>query len=71
MSQDLENVASKEIHNELEKQMNCNLKEFKEFTDNKMLLIWGQMDKPSLVLNHHYLGSQWNTSNLAELRGSG
>ena len=26
--------------------MNCNLKEFKEFIDNEMLLILGQMDKP-------------------------
>ncbi|PNI64882.1 SSH1 isoform 9, partial [Pan troglodytes] len=56
MSQDLENVTSKEIRNELEKQMNCNLKEFKEFIDNEMLLILGQMDKPSLIFDHLYLG---------------
>ncbi|KAJ1073855.1 hypothetical protein K5549_007093 [Capra hircus] len=55
MSQDLENVTSKEIRNELEKQMNCNLKEFKEFIDNEMLLILGQMDKPSLIFDHLYL----------------
>ncbi|XP_077016226.1 protein phosphatase Slingshot homolog 1 isoform X2 [Tamandua tetradactyla] len=71
MSQDLENVTSKEIRNELEKQMNCNLKEFKEFIDNEMLLILGQMDKPSLIFDHLYLGSEWNASNLEELRGSG
>uniref|UniRef100_UPI004038E432 protein phosphatase Slingshot homolog 1-like n=1 Tax=Callospermophilus lateralis TaxID=76772 RepID=UPI004038E432 len=55
MSQDLENVTSKEIRNELEKQMNCNLKELKEFIDNEMLLILGQMDKSSLIFDHLYL----------------
>ncbi|XP_004709697.2 protein phosphatase Slingshot homolog 1 [Echinops telfairi] len=71
MSQDLENVTSKEIRSELEQQMNCNLKEFKEFIDNEMLLILGQMDKPSLIFDHLYLGSEWNASNLEELQGSG
>ncbi|XP_060048546.1 protein phosphatase Slingshot homolog 1 isoform X2 [Erinaceus europaeus] len=71
MSQDLENVTSKEIRNALEQQMNCNLKEFKEFIDNEMLLILGQMDKPSLIFDHLYLGSEWNASNLEELQGSG
>ncbi|XP_066465697.1 protein phosphatase Slingshot homolog 1 [Tiliqua scincoides] len=71
MSQDLENVTSKEIRNELEKQMSCNLKEMKEFIDNEMLLILGQMDKPSLIFDHLYLGSEWNASNLEELQGSG
>ncbi|NWU95471.1 SSH1 phosphatase, partial [Upupa epops] len=71
MSKDLENVTSKEIRNELEQHMNCNLKEFKEFIDNEMLLILGQMDKPSLIFDHLYLGSEWNASNLEELQGSG
>uniref|UniRef100_A0A8C8S0G5 Protein phosphatase Slingshot homolog 1 n=1 Tax=Pelusios castaneus TaxID=367368 RepID=A0A8C8S0G5_9SAUR len=71
MSKDLENVTSKEIRNELEKHMNCNLKEFREFIDNEMLLILGQMDKPSLIFDHLYLGSEWNASNLDELQGSG
>lgn len=44
-----------QIRNELEKHMNCNLKEFKEFIDNEMLLILGQMDKPSLIFDHLYL----------------
>lgn len=35
--------------------MSCNLKEFKEFIDNEMLLILGQMDKPSLIFDHLYL----------------
>ncbi|XP_051515070.1 protein phosphatase Slingshot homolog 1 isoform X2 [Myxocyprinus asiaticus] len=71
MCQDLENVTSKEIRNELEQQMNCNLKDYKEFIDNEMLLILGQMDKASLIFDHLYLGSEWNASNLEELQETG
>eukprot|EP00062_Callorhinchus_milii_P016373 gi/632967600/ref/XP_007900066.1/ PREDICTED: protein phosphatase Slingshot homolog 1 isoform X2 [Callorhinchus milii] len=71
MSRDLENVTSKEIRNELEQQMTCNLKEYKGFIDNEMLTILGQMDKASLIFDHLYLGSEWNASNLEELQGAG
>nr|XP_004544630.1 protein phosphatase Slingshot homolog 1 isoform X1 [Maylandia zebra] len=69
--QDLENVTSKQIRTELEQHMNCNLKEYKEFIDNEMLLILGQMDKATLIFDHVYLGSEWNASNLEELQESG
>uniref|UniRef100_A0A3Q0SCW1 Protein phosphatase Slingshot homolog 1 n=1 Tax=Amphilophus citrinellus TaxID=61819 RepID=A0A3Q0SCW1_AMPCI len=73
MFQDLENITSKEvrIRNDLEQHMNCNLKEYKEFIDNEMLLILGQMDKATLIFDHVYLGSEWNASNLEELRECG
>ncbi|XP_029108416.1 protein phosphatase Slingshot homolog 1-like [Scleropages formosus] len=71
MFQDLENVTSKEIRNELENHMNCNLKEYKEFIDNEMLFILGQMDKATLIFDHLYLGSEWNASNLEELQDAG
>ncbi|MCJ8746734.1 hypothetical protein PDJAM_G00144950 [Pangasius djambal] len=71
MLQDLENVTSKEIRNELEQHMNCNLKEYKEFIDNEILLILGQMDKATLIFDHLYLGSEWNASNLEELQETG
>lgn len=48
-----------QIRNELEQQMNCNLKEYKEFIDNEMLLILGQMDKATLIFDHLYLVSAW------------
>ncbi|MGH0190640.1 UNVERIFIED_CONTAM: hypothetical protein FKN15_048487 [Acipenser sinensis] len=54
-----------------EQHMNCNLHEYKEFIDNEMLLILGQMDKASLIFDHLYLGSEWNASNLEELQSSG
>ncbi|XP_034403147.1 protein phosphatase Slingshot homolog 1 [Cyclopterus lumpus] len=69
--QDLENITSKEIRNKLEQHMSCNLTEYKEFIDNEMLLILGQMDKPTLIFDHVYLGSEWNASNLEELRDCG
>uniref|UniRef100_I3K6Y3 protein-serine/threonine phosphatase n=1 Tax=Oreochromis niloticus TaxID=8128 RepID=I3K6Y3_ORENI len=69
--QDLENVTSKQIRTELEQHMNCNLKEYKEFIDNEMLLILGQMDKATLIFDHVYLGSEWNASNLEELQETG
>nr|XP_040053639.1 protein phosphatase Slingshot homolog 1 isoform X1 [Gasterosteus aculeatus aculeatus] len=69
--QDLENTTSKEIRNKLEQHMSCSLTEYKEFIDNEMLLILGQMDKPTLIFDHVYLGSEWNASNLEELRGCG
>lgn len=84
--------------------MSCNLKEYKEFIDNEMLLILGQMDKATHIFDHVYLvrtagfhlisapvwllyhqgrsvlihrsvfplqGSEWNASNLEELRECG
>ena len=43
------------IRTELEQHMSCNLNEYKEFIDNEMLLILGQMDKASLIFDHLYL----------------
>ncbi|KAJ7990257.1 hypothetical protein DPEC_G00298450 [Dallia pectoralis] len=71
MQKDLENVTSKEIRTELEMQMVCNLREFKEFIDNEMIVILGQMDSPTEIFDHVYLGSEWNASNLDELQNSG
>lgn len=49
-----------QIRNELEQHMSCNLKEYKEFIDNEMLLILGQMDKATLIFDHVYLVRIWN-----------
>ncbi|XP_039549833.1 protein phosphatase Slingshot homolog 2b [Pimephales promelas] len=68
---DLENVTSKDIRTELEMQMVCNLREFKEYIDNEMIVILGQMDRPTEIFEHVYLGSEWNASNLEELQNSG
>ncbi|KAM9451035.1 protein phosphatase Slingshot homolog 2b isoform 2-T2 [Clarias gariepinus] len=68
---DLENVTSKDIRTELEMQMGCTLREFKEFIDNEIIVILGQMDSPTEIFEHVYLGSEWNASNLEELQNSG
>lgn len=71
MQKDLENVTCKEIRTELEMHMTCNLREFKEFIDNEMITILGQMDSPTEIFDHVFLGSEWNASNLDELQNSG
>ncbi|XP_053562113.1 protein phosphatase Slingshot homolog 2 isoform X2 [Bombina bombina] len=71
MQRDLENITSKEIRTELEMQMACNLREFKEFIDNEMIIILGQMDSPTEIFDHVYLGSEWNASNLEDLQNRG
>lgn len=71
MQKDLENVTSKEIRTELEMSMTCNLREFKEFIDNEMIVILRQMDSPTEIFDHVFLGSEWNASNLEELQNSG
>ncbi|XP_053703539.1 protein phosphatase Slingshot homolog 2-like isoform X2 [Synchiropus splendidus] len=71
MLKDLENVTCKEIRTELEMHMTCNLREFKEFIDNEMIVILGQMDSPTEIFDHVFLGSEWNASNLEELQKSG
>lgn len=44
-----------QIRTELEMQMVCNLREFKEFIDNEMIVILGQMDSPTEIFDHLFL----------------
>lgn len=37
--------------------MTCNLREFKEFIDNEMIVILGQMDSPTEIFEHVFLAS--------------
>uniref|UniRef100_A0A8I6APG2 protein-serine/threonine phosphatase n=1 Tax=Rattus norvegicus TaxID=10116 RepID=A0A8I6APG2_RAT len=60
-----------QIRTELEMQMVCNLREFKEFIDNEMIVILGQMDSPTQIFEHVFLGSEWNASNLEDLQNRG
>lgn len=47
-----------QIRTELEIQMVCNLREFKEFIDNEMIVILGQMDSPTEIFDHVFLVRQ-------------
>jgi protein phosphatase slingshot len=71
MSVDLDEVTSKYIRGRLEKQLDMDLGEYKSFIDEEMLIILGQMDEPTEIFEHVYLGSEWNASNLEELQRNG
>uniref|UniRef100_H3AI92 protein-serine/threonine phosphatase n=1 Tax=Latimeria chalumnae TaxID=7897 RepID=H3AI92_LATCH len=69
--QDLETLTSRQIRLELEKMMGLNLSEYRELIDKELILIVAQMDTPSKIFEHLYLGSEWNASNLEELLCNG
>lgn len=71
MSVDLDQVTSKYIRSRLEEQLDMDLREYKPFIDQEMLVILGQMDEATEVFAHVYLGSEWNASNLEELNKNG
>lgn len=67
----LDTVTSKKIRTQLEGDLCQSLEEYKSFIDEEILLILGQMDPASKILEYVYLGSEWNASNLDELRANG
>ncbi|KOB65853.1 putative slingshot dual specificity phosphatase, partial [Operophtera brumata] len=71
MSVDLDEVTSKAIRGRLEDDLDMDLAEYKSFIDQEMLTILGQMDAPTEIFDHVYLGSEWNASNLEELQRNG
>ena len=64
---DLDNVTSRSIRLQLERDLNRNLEDYKSFIDEEILLILGQMDSASEIFEFLYLGSEWNASNLEEM----
>ncbi|XP_057667446.1 protein phosphatase Slingshot isoform X2 [Diorhabda carinulata] len=71
MSVDLDEVTSKVIRSRLEEELDMDLGEYKSFIDQEMLVILGQMDAPTEIFDHVYLGSEWNASNYEELQRNG
>lgn len=71
MTVDLDEVTSKYIRQRLEEHLDMDLGEYKSFIDQEMLVILGQMDAPTQIFDHVYLGSEWNASNLEELQKNG
>ncbi|XP_059090957.1 uncharacterized protein LOC131886594 [Tigriopus californicus] len=68
---DLDSITSKSIRNQLERDMKQDLEQYKSFIDKEILVILGQMDPASEILDYLYLGSEWNASNLEELQQNG
>lgn len=71
MSVDLDEVTSKVIRGRLEEELDMDLGEYKPFIDGEIITIMGQMDAPTEIFDHVYLGSEWNASNLEELQKNG
>lgn len=71
MSVDLDEVTSKVIRSRLEEDLDMDLGEYKPFIDQEIITIMGQMDAPTEIFDHVYLGSEWNASNLEELQKNG
>lgn len=68
---DLDEVTSKYIRTRLESHLDMDLSKYKSYIDQEMLTILGQMDAPTKIFDHVYLGSEWNASNLEELQMNG
>nr|CAB3262627.1 uncharacterized protein LOC100180990 [Phallusia mammillata] len=71
MTMDLDNCTCREIRRALEKAIDMDLSNYKEYIDTEMLTILGQMDCSSKILDYLYLGSEWNASNFDELEELG
>ncbi|XP_062521631.1 protein phosphatase Slingshot homolog 2-like isoform X2 [Corticium candelabrum] len=71
MRVDLESITSKEVRERLQIVMEMDLRSYKSFIDEQIIRIFGQMENPSQILEHLYLGSEWNASNLEELKELG
>jgi protein phosphatase slingshot len=68
-SVDLDEVTSRDIRQKLEDQLGRqDLSQYKELIDREMLVILGQLDKPSKIFDYLYLGTEWNASNWEELQ---
>uniref|UniRef100_A0A914HFH5 protein-serine/threonine phosphatase n=1 Tax=Globodera rostochiensis TaxID=31243 RepID=A0A914HFH5_GLORO len=70
-SVDLDEVTSQDIRRRLNEQIIVDLRRHKEFIDHQMLVILGQLDKPSKIFEYLYLGTEWNASNWEELKENG
>lgn len=66
---DLDSVTSRDIRQRLAEAMG-NIDSDKEFIDREMLVILGQMDKPSQIFPYLLLGTEWNASNWEELKAT-
>eukprot|EP01137_Pigoraptor_chileana_P014718 Opistho-2@69706 len=71
MHADLDDISCKDVRDALEAHFGIPLGYCKEFIDEQMMLIVGQMDPPSKIFDHLYLGSEWNASNKRELETNG
>lgn len=67
-TEDLDNLTSKMVHSILETRIGFDMRPYKEYIDNEILVTMAQMDKPSKIFDYLYLGSEWNAANFEELQ---
>ncbi|XP_059201843.1 protein phosphatase Slingshot homolog 3 [Centropristis striata] len=67
-TEDLDNLTSKMVHTALETRIGFDMRCYKEYIDNEILVTMAQMDKPSKIFDYLYLGSEWNAANFEELQ---
>ncbi|XP_047440859.1 protein phosphatase Slingshot homolog 3 [Mugil cephalus] len=67
-TEDLDNLTSKMVHAALETRIGFDMRPYKEYIDNEILVTMAQMDKPSKIFDYLYLGSEWNAANFEELQ---
>lgn len=60
-----------QLRTRLEDDLNQSLAEFRHFIDEEIVIIFRQMEAPSKIFDYLYLGSEWNASNLEELKNNG
>lgn len=51
--------------------MEIDLVPFRHFIGESVIFIFGQLESPSKIFDHVYLGSKWNACNLDELKEIG
>jgi len=64
-------VCCVKLRTRLEEELSMSLTELRHFIDEEMLTVMRQMDAPSQIFDYLYLGSEWNASNLDELKKIG
>uniref|UniRef100_A0A8C6U6E3 protein-serine/threonine phosphatase n=2 Tax=Neogobius melanostomus TaxID=47308 RepID=A0A8C6U6E3_9GOBI len=68
MTENLDNLTCKMVHTALKARLGFDLRPFREYIDNEILVTMAQMDKPSQIFEYLYLGSEWNAANFEELQ---
>uniref|UniRef100_A0A672YNM1 protein-serine/threonine phosphatase n=1 Tax=Sphaeramia orbicularis TaxID=375764 RepID=A0A672YNM1_9TELE len=68
MTEDLDSLTSKMVHAALQTRIGFDMRPYKEYIDNEILVTMAQMDKPSKIFDYLYLGSEWNAANIEELQ---
>ncbi|CAB1325323.1 unnamed protein product [Coregonus sp. 'balchen'] len=51
-TEDLENITSKQVRSALETRIGMDMKNYKEYIDNEMMVTMAQMDKPSKIFDY-------------------